>query len=324
MSNKGKFKLIAVTDLTKLDSETIIPESDYSLIHGDNFIQFKYHEGESVRRDHEIKPGIWSITPTSAGPQLFETSYSKDNLLEDFINTKNIEDIIDCFFSNVHLYKEFGIEVAKRGILLYGPPGSGKSVAIGQAANKYIADGKTAVVIWPTDAIEAYDIKEFFKGFKYVGVDKLILVAEDLGGISNEGITNKSDSSLLALLDNNEKTFIIPTMIIATTNFPENFAGNLTNRSGRFDDKIRVDCPDASARVELLKFFAKEYATEEALTLIGSNKCDKFPPAHIKESYIRSRLRNKPLHEIITNMINEIQEYEKAFSKSKGLGFVGF
>ena len=70
------------------------------------------------------------------------------------------------------------MDVPRRGVLLYGPPGAGKSTAIAVCANKYVADEKTAVVIWATDVYEAYDIKEFFKVFEYSGVEKLILVAE--------------------------------------------------------------------------------------------------------------------------------------------------
>ena len=317
----GHFKLFASTSLASINKETEIQESDYSIIDNGNFLQFKYYDIERARSPVKIKPGIWSIGKSMTGLCLNRTSFSTDDLLKDFINTKQIEEIVDCFFTNLHLYKDFGIDIPRRGVLLYGPPGAGKSTAISMCANKYIEDGKTAVIIWATDAYEAYDIKEFFKVFEYEGVEKLILVAEDLGGSENEGLLHRSDSSLLALLDNNEKTFTIPTMIIATTNHPENFAGNLTNRSGRFDDKIEVSTPPAEARKSLLRFFAKEYATEEALLLIASNKCDKFPPSHIREAYIRSRIRNKNLCDTIKEMMKEIETYEKAFSKKKSTGF---
>jgi SpoVK/Ycf46/Vps4 family AAA+-type ATPase len=317
----GHFQLAAVTDLKTISKETEIPESDYSILDDGKFYQFKYKNAETKRTPVIVKPGIWSIGKGMSGLQLNATSFSTDDLLKDFINTKQIEEIVDCFFSNLDLYKEFGIDVPRRGVLLYGPPGAGKSTAISMCANKYTADGKTAVVIWATDAYEAYDIKEFFKVFQYSGVEKLILIAEDLGGMENEETRIRSDSSLLALLDNNEKTFTIPTMILATTNHPENFAGNITNRSGRFDDKIEVGIPDGEARKKLLQFFSKNTASPEALAVIAGKSCEKFPPSSIREAYIRSRLRSTDLVTTIKNMVKEIELYEKAFSKKGNVGF---
>jgi len=317
----GYFKHLRTTDLSNVSNETELPESDYAILNGNSYHQFKYHSDDKKKKSVVVTPGIWSIGKSPEGLKLNATSFSTDTLLKDFINTKQIEDIVDCFFTNLHLYAEFGIDIPRRGVLLYGPPGAGKSTAISMCANKYIDDKKTAVVIWATDAYESYDIKEFFKVFKYEGVEKLILVAEDLGGMENGETTMRSDSSLLALLDNNEKTFTIPTMIVATTNHPENFAGNITNRSGRFDDKIEVSIPGGDARRKLLKFFSKNTANEEALVLIESKQCEKFPPSHIRESYIRSRLRNKDLALTIKEMMQEIEIYNKAFTKRTGVGF---
>jgi SpoVK/Ycf46/Vps4 family AAA+-type ATPase len=93
------------------------------------------------------------------------------------------------------------------------------------------------------------------------------------------------------------------------------------NRSGRFDDKIKVGYPDAEARKALLKFFSKDKADEESVALIGSNTCAEFPPSHIRECYIRSRLHEKPLLSVIKELAAEIAKFKKAFSEQKGMGF---
>ena len=314
---KQKMKL---SDITETD---ILPESDYATLTPDGyFVQLTYHEGKKEFEDYKVSPGIFSIIKTSSGFDLKPTSFTRDEILEEFLSTKEIEDTVDSFFENLHLYKEFGVELPKRAILLWGPAGGGKTSSISKVVDKYVKDAKTLVIVWKTDRYDAGDVQEFIKCFKYDGVEKLILIAEDLGGSENDNVRMRSDSSLLSLLDNQEKTFVIPTMIIATTNFPENFASNLTNRPGRFDDKIKVGYPNAGARKALLKFFCKQYVTDEALELIGSDKCKEFAPAHIRESYVRSRLRNKTLVETITKMIQEITHYNKAFSDSTGsIGF---
>lgn len=317
----GTFSLVKKTKISDIDNTFPLPESDLALNDNGFLYQFKFKESKSERKPYIVKPGIWSIDKKQSGYYLNKTSFTNDSLLEEFVNTRQIEGIVDSFFENLHLYKEFGIETPKRNILLYGPPGGGKSTAIGKVAQKYVSDGRTAVVIWQTDKFESYEIKDFIKNFAYEGVEKIILVAEDLGGIENENRRAPSDSSLLSLLDNQEKTFTIPVMIVSTTNFPENFASNLTNRYGRFDDKIEIGFPPPEARVALLKFFAKEYTTEEAMILIYSKKCEKFPPSTIREAYIRSRIQKKELVVVINSIIEEMALYEKAFSKNKGVGF---
>lgn len=282
----------------------------------------EYHEDEAQLIPYDVKPGTWSINKSSKGLELLPTSFVNDNILEEFVSTKEIEEAIDCFFRNIHLYKDFGIEVAKRGIFLYGPPGGGKSTTISKVARKYVSDDKTAVVVWHTSKWEAYMVKDFIKSFNYVGVEKMILIAEDLGGIEGEDKRMDSDSSLLSLLDNQEKTFVIPTCIIATTNFPSMFLGNLTNRSGRFDDKIEVGYPPSDARQKLLSFFSKGNTTPEELKLVGSEKCKEFVPSQIREVYIRSKLRSRTMLEVMTEMLKEQDTFKKNFSKTKSIGML--
>ncbi len=321
----GFFKVSNITDLNLVSLEQQIPESDYAALTDDGkFVQLKYVEDENKKDPYKVKPGIWSIQKTQNGLELLPTSFVKDEILEDLISTQEVEEAIDCFINNVHLYKEFGIEVAKRNILLYGPQGTGKSTSLSKIANKYVSDKKTAVVVWHTAKWESYIVKDFIQSFEYENVERLILIAEDLGGVEKEQSRMASDSSLLSLLDNQEKTFTLPTCIIATTNFPAMFMANVADRPGRFDDKIEVGHPTAESRVKLLKFFTRNTADQDSLDLIADKKCEFFSPAHIRESYIRSRLKSKPLHVCIKQIINEITKYNNGFEKSRKAGISMF
>lgn len=319
----GHFKISKITELKNLTegSDYVIPESDLAIYNQDRYIQFKYVDTDDAFEKYDVSAGIFSIHKDQSGYQLKPTSFVNDSILEEFVNTKHIEEVVDCFFNNLNLYAEFGIEVPKRGVLLYGPAGTGKTTALNKAIQKYAKDGSTLILVWHTSKFEAHEVQDFIKSFKYNNVDKIILVCEDLGGSENDNVRMRSDSSLLSLLDNQEKTFTTPVMIIATTNYPENFAENLTNRSGRFDDKIKVGYPDANARKALLKFFSKDQADEESISLIASNACSEFPPSHIRECYIRSRLHNKSLASVIKEVSSEIAKFKKAFSEQKGMGF---
>jgi SpoVK/Ycf46/Vps4 family AAA+-type ATPase len=320
----AKFKVTKITNLNEIKVGDELPESDYSVLsHSGNFVQCEYIEDQRVRTRYPAGPGIWKIVKTGTGMKLEETSFTNDKILEEFSDTQEIESVIDSFFNNLHLYAEFGIEVPKRNILLFGAPGTGKTTNIAKVTRKYAQAGKTVIVTWDTNALDAYEVKHFISSFEYKSAESIIVVAEDIGGIENEGVAMRTDSSLLSLLDNSDKTFTIPVMIISTTNHPSNLAEAIANRSGRFDDKIEVGPPPAKAREALLKFFSKGEADEESLKIIASKECDKFPPAHIREAWIRSRLRNKPLATVLKDIVKEIALYEKAFEKKRkdSMGF---
>ena len=298
----------------------IIKESDFCTIDDGNMVQLEYIDEEEKATPYIVKPGIWSISK-SLGFKLEHTSFVADRILDDLVNTKSISDKIGCFFRNLQMYKKFGIEVPRRALLLYGPAGTGKTSSIIKVANQYAHDGKTAVLIWPTDKYEAHAVKDFIKTFEYNGVDKVILIVEDIGGIEVDQQRRPSDSSLLSLLDNKEKIFTIPIFTIATTNFPENFLGNLTNRPGRFDDKIEVGYPDADARTKLLQFYLKEFDYPvDVLETILSNKYKKFSAAHIQEIVIRSSIYEISLQESMDLIAKEIVHYENMFANKQTLG----
>jgi AAA+ superfamily predicted ATPase len=318
----GQFRIFSKVKISDLPLDSIIQESDYSTLTPDGyFVQLRYEEDE-VSQEYTVKPGVWTIVKTIQGLQLEKTSFVSDKILESFVNTKEVEENIDSFFNNIQAYYDHGIQVPKHSILLYGPAGTGKSTVIGKVCTKQVQDNKTLVLIWNTDKFEAHQVKDFIKSFKYEEIEKIILIAEDLGGVEMDQVRFKSDSSLLSLLDNKELTFKIPTLIISTTNFPEAFLGNLTNRPERFDDKIEVSYPPSEARISLLKFFSKVEVSEETISLLSSKKCEKFTPAHIRQIVIRSATRKKSYEEVINQILEEIKYYENAFQKRGSMGIL--
>lgn len=323
----GSFELIAKTKLSDLNVGEKLTESDFAtVVPTGEFVQFKYVDEENKKQPTIVHPGIWSISISAqkdTGLALFPTEFVKEDILSTFCHTKTITEKINKFFSKLDVYKKHGIEVPKRGMLLYGPGGTGKTSSIKLICNEYAQDKHTAVVLWPSDKIGASDVKEFIKTFEYKDVSKMILVVEDLGGVEVEEVRVESRASLLSLLDNQEKTFTIPVLILATTNHPEIFNGNLTNRPGRFSDKIEVGYPKAEARRELFKFFLKDKVRPELVEKIGDKKYEKFSPAHLQEVLIRSELYDLSVEETMDQISDEIRQYEKAFVNKRQIGMTG-
>ena len=319
--SRGHFKVTSKVKLSELNKGDRIEESDFASMTDDGqFIQMEYVSPEESMEMVDAKPGVYTIVKTPMGLALEKTEFMQNNVLRDFINTKEILEKIGNFFSRLNVYQKHKV-FPKRGILLYGPPGTGKTTAIAEAVNSVKDNQEYFTLVWHTDKIEAGDVKDFIKHLNYIGPNKMILVVEDIGGIEIDQARMRSESSLLALLDNQEKAFKIPTLILATTNYIENFMGNLTNRPGRFDEKIKVDFPPSEARVRLIKFYDVDSMLDEtALGKIASKKCDKLTPAQLQEVIVRSEINAMDPNTVIDQMIKEIENYEKNFNERSRAG----
>lgn len=318
------FKVKKITDVKNMNDSDSLPESDFSLFTSDDkFIQFELVSEEQAVKPLVVEAGIFTISETKEDKVgLLPSAFTNQNLLEDYVSTKDISNKINTFFNRVDVYTKFGLD-PKRAILLYGPPGTGKSMILSKIANEYSALGNTAIIIWPTDKFAARHVKPLFQRLDYKtnNVQRLILIVEDLGGIEQDKGVMESDSSLLSLLDNVEKTFTVPTMILATTNFPENFLENLTNRPQRFDDLVEVKRPEGAQRAKFLEFFSLGEASEAAKTKIAAKKYDElFSVAHVKEVVVRSALYDISLEESIDQLEKQAEKAKKQFTNRRKLG----
>lgn len=317
----GKFLVKKKSKLHELNVGEEIPDSDFACVSGDTFVQLEYIEETNKIAPYSVNPGVWTISKSAGQLILRPTEFSNDKILDSFVHTKEISVKVDSFFSRLHVYKQFGIEVPRRAMLLYGPAGTGKTQVVTKIAKKYIEFGDVAVIIWKTDVIDPYEVKEFVKSFEYKDVNKLIVIAEDIGGVEIDQVRIKSESSLLSLLDNQEKAFKIPVMIIATTNYPENLLANLTNRPQRIDDKIEVGYPDGKQRIKLFKFFqGKRRFKPFIYEMIGSKACDSFTPSHIKEAFVRAAIYDISLKKSIEQIRKDIEKFNNLFQNKIKLG----
>jgi SpoVK/Ycf46/Vps4 family AAA+-type ATPase len=323
----GKFKLIKKTNFSDIKEGFELPESDLCFQNEDVIAQFEYVKDDEEDEKYEIKPGMYTLARTSAGVRPKKTEFRNQALLEEIDNTKAIMNEAKTFFSRLHIYEKLGRPM-KRGVLLYSSPGMGKTSAIAKFSNNFIKeDSGTVVFNWPTSDIEADDVAKFLSiSSEYTKqCTRLILVIEDIGGGEREngGHANQVDSGLLNLLDGVDVTFKLPTFIVATTNHPENLLGALADRPGRFDLMLQLDSPSKEEKIKLTEFIAKRKLDEEEKKAFDNPKIKDFSIAHLEEIIVRSLLHDKTIPQVIEELIQHRERFNRAFEKDKGMG-IGF
>lgn len=322
----GYFKLKSKINLEEINQDTILQESDYATITPEgNFVQLEYFKSNEAQQKFKLTHGSFQFCHSPSNElDLKPISFSNDAILEKFISTKEISDKINHFFNKIPVYAEMGIEIPTRKILLYGPAGTGKTTSINACCRSFMNDKETAIIIWHTSKFKPYDVKDFLSNIEYVGVKRLIFIAEDVGGTSHDDYRENSDPSLLALLDNNERSFLIPTLCLFTTNYANKFMENIGNRPGRIDDKVFVGRPVAEQRFQLLKFYGKDFVTSDNFEMIKDKKFDCLTPAHIKDVVLRHRIYDVSIESAMLDILKEIQNYNKGFvpSKKAGMGLL--
>lgn len=179
---------------------------------------------------------------------------------------------VNRFWELKSKFKKYGF-AHKRGFLLWGPPGSGKSSTVAIIIQDMIKAGGI-VFLADHPAVLAMALKSF----RAVEPDRpLVVVMEDLDTI----IYNYGESQVLSILDGEHQVENV--VYIATTNYPEKLDGRIINRPSRFDRIVKIGMPNDDARRIYLQ--SKLETTEmEGVDLVKAT--DGFSIAHIKELII--------------------------------------
>ena len=168
-------------------------------------------------------------------------------------------------------FKEIGIEPPK-GILLYGPPGCGKTllakaVATESEANFIAVKGPEILSKWVGESERA--VREIFSKARQsapciVFFDELDSIVPRRGHRFDSGVTDRIVNQLLTEMDGIAK--LEGVVVIGATNRPDIIDPALL-RPGRFDRIIYVPPPDLKARVEILKVHTRNMPLAEDVNL---------------------------------------------------------
>ena len=176
---------------------------------------------------------------------------------------ENLAEIVD-YLHNPDKYREIGASMPK-GILLVGPPGTGKTMlakaVAGEASVPFFSmSGSEFVEMFV--GMGASKVRDLFKQAKekapcIVFIDEIDAIGQkrNTGGMGGNDEREQTLNQLLTEMDGFEGNNGV--IILAATNRPESLDPALT-RPGRFDRRVPVELPDLKGREEILKVHARK------------------------------------------------------------------
>jgi transitional endoplasmic reticulum ATPase len=181
-----------------------------------------------------------------------------------------IREMIELPLRHPQLFKTLGVK-PPRGVLLYGPPGSGKTLIARAVANEtgaffFLINGPEIMSKMAGEA-EGNLRKAFEEAEKnspaIIFIDEIDSIAPNREKVHGE-VERRVVSQLLTLMDGLKARGHV--IVIAATNRPNSLDPAL-RRFGRFDREIDIGVPDDIGRLEILRIHSKNMKLDETVDL---------------------------------------------------------
>lgn len=205
-------------------------------------------------------------------------AFSTENVIKfPDTNSEKVIDQIKTFWDKEKLFSEYELSF-KRGILLYGPPGSGKTCTVKIVIEDVIKRGGIVLKFQQPEL--------FSEGLRILrGIHPdipIVVLMEDIDSI----LETFNESDVINILDGVDRVEKI--LFLATTNYPEKLGDRISNRPSRFDKRYFIDVPSIEERK---LYFSKVIKSEDIKRLkIDIDKwaedTEKMSLAHLKELVI--------------------------------------
>jgi hypothetical protein len=227
-----------------------------------------------------LPSGVYEICQSNTLGTYFEKVTVKTTDLVRFpdSNSDRVIKEIRLFWESKEKFLRFKMPY-KRGICLWGPPGSGKSCTV-QFVMQDVVDRKGVVLKFSHPDL-------FLRGYRIVReIQKetpIVVIMEDIDAI----LEDWNESSVLNILDGavDEVENVI---FLATTNYPEKLGARVINRPSRFDRRFKIGFPTEEARQLYFEHLFKSYDLEKSEIDVDKWVADtnEMSIAHLRELFV--------------------------------------
>ncbi|KAJ7683999.1 P-loop containing nucleoside triphosphate hydrolase protein [Mycena rosella] len=208
----------------------------------------------------------------------------KDVILSDDFK-KNLQKDVYGFFKSESIYKELAIPW-KRGIIMHGPPGNGKTISIKVIMKTCDALGFAPLYVKSFQSYKGEEgaMQDVFDKAREMA--PCVVVLEDLDALIND----RNRSFFMNQLDGLQSNDGL--LVIGTTNHFDRLDAGLSTRPSRFDRKYLFDDPTRDERALYAKYWQgklksnAEIEFSDALVEDIADLTDKFSFAYLKEVFV--------------------------------------
>tara|TARA_Y100001980_G_C14534442_1_gene310832 strand:- start:832 stop:1839 length:1008 start_codon:yes stop_codon:yes gene_type:complete len=211
-------------------------------------------EGRALELIDELEDDFYANGPLNGA--FFDIDYNfmkRSEMVDELlawnpkIRNQLQKDVLD-FLKLMPILYERGLPNS-RGIILSGPPGTGKTMY----AKSIAAEAATTTILISAEMIrQRHDIKSAFKLARRLAPTLIIIEDIDTAGTVSRKFTDHPIlGEYLQSMDGMDPNNGI--LVLATTNHTENIDPAISDRPGRFDRIIEVPMPDKSQRKEIIQ-----------------------------------------------------------------------
>lgn len=254
-----------------------------------------------------LPAGQYTIESTSTiGIHLHSVDVNLDDLIDlPDSAAKTVIEEIKKFWTKEEHFRRFGF-LWKRGVLLWGPPGSGKTSVLQLMSKEIIKrDGLSIYVTNPDLAARGLSLLRHVERTR-----PLVIMLEDVDAI----IAEYGESSLLALMDGELQFDNV--VFVATTNYPERLDKRFVNRPSRFDIVKKIGMPSPEARKTYISLKNPRLQGRDNKQELGMwvEQTENFSIAHLKELIISVEVFEVPFEQAVSRlkkMTNDISSADR-------------